>query len=593
MADTRAQDAQLERFNLLCGNLPWTILGALLVAITFFLVLEAQLPLSVRLPWLVFVVALLLVRVWLLHSYTQVPNTTANVRQRVTHTTVLGTLTAACFGFIGFMGATPENPTINVLVVMLCTGMVAGATAAYSHMVVMYVLYLFTLMLPLAFRLYSFNDDDFRLMAGLILAYLPICLGISRSTRASIMRSINLRYANITLLDNLTHEKQRAEQALASEEQANLAKSRFLAAASHDLRQPLHSLRLFTTTLALQTSNSQHKDLVAQIDSSVKSLEELFNALLDISKLDAGTVVVDKRHMHLDILLSQIKEELTPIADERGLAFEVALEDHVLHTDALLLERLLRNLISNAIRYTDSGKVCISTQRSQDNSLVWITVADTGMGIPEADQMRVFDEFVQLDNEERDRNRGIGLGLSIVKRLGKLLDVPIELTSEEGKGSLFKVGVPMGDAAQIASSLPGSRPTAVNDHVGSLFVLVIDDEEEVCLAIESLLETWGCVVMSATSGTAALQQLAEIGEVPDIIVSDYRLRGEETGGDVVFDIRRSLARDIPAIILTGDIAPERLIDIKALGLPTLHKPCEPDDLRYLLAQQTQPDAAMA
>jgi CheY-like chemotaxis protein/nitrogen-specific signal transduction histidine kinase len=405
------------------------------------------------------------------------------------------------------------------------------------------------------------------------------------------MRSINLRYDNMELLDNLQHEKQRAELALANEEKANHAKSRFLAAASHDLRQPLHSLRLFTTALALRTRDSQHRKLVTQIDSSVKSLEELFNALLDISKLDAGTVVVDKRHVNLDLLLSQINEELTPIAEEKGLAFEVVLNNHIVHTDSLLLERLLRNLISNAIRYTEKGTVRISSSHSEDTGLISIEVSDTGAGIPEDDQSRVYEEFVQLDNAERDRNRGIGLGLSIVKRICRLLNVEIELNSQTGRGSSFTVGIPVGDLSKTISEKPSV--IATHDHVGSLFVLVIDDEEKVCLAIESLLETWGCVVMTANSGEAALRQLSEIGEVPDIIVSDYRLRGAETGGDVVNRIRRSLGQEVPAIILTGDIAPERLIDIKALGLPTLHKPCEPEELRYLLAQQTMPEQATA
>ena len=233
--------------------------------------------------------------------------------------------------------------------------MVASATVSISLLLPMYLLSIFPIMLPAAVRLSSFNDVVYHWLAGLIVVYLIVCLGTSRSIRASIMHSISLRFDNLILLDNLRQEKRRTDVALKREEQANQAKSKFLAAASHDLRQPLHSLRLFTATLEHQTRDTKHKSLVAKIDSSAKSLEDLFNALLDISKLDAGTFSVEKQHVYLDILLSQIEGEFAPLAEQKRLALNVELADHIVHTDPILLERLIRNLVSNAIRYTDKG----------------------------------------------------------------------------------------------------------------------------------------------------------------------------------------------------------------------------------------------
>lgn len=576
----REQGTQIAKFALLCDNLVWILLGTVVAALALFVALQDQLTLQIRLPWLSVILVISVVRFFFLRHWNRSPTTPDNVGRRIFLATVLSFSSATCFGTLAYFAVSENNPLSSLLVVMVVTGMVASATAAVSHLLPMYTLYIFPMMLPVAYRLSEFDQTGYHWIAGLIVLYLIVCLGTSRSIRASIMHSINMRYENQTLLGSLREEKQRAEIALAREEQANHAKSKFLAAASHDLRQPLHSLRLFTATLELQTRDTQHKTLVSQIDSSVKSLEDLFNALLDISKLDAGTLAVEKSHIYLDSLLAQIEGEFKPLAREKQLYFDVELADHVIHTDALLLERLIRNLASNAIRYTEEGGVTMST--TVEDGRVWLCIEDTGVGIPAADQLRVFEEFVQLGNIERDRNQGIGLGLSIVKRLAVLLGVDIRIESGKGKGARFLVSMPLGDRSQC-QYLPAGFMDTPGEQVDSLFVLVIDDEEEVCLAIEGLLETWGCIVMTATSGDTALSQLDEIGEVPDVVVSDYRLRQGETGGDVIRRVREHLGIDVPAIILTGDIAPDRLKDIKALGYPMLHKPCEPDALRKLLA----------
>lgn len=576
----REQGTRIDKFVLLCSNLVWIISGSVLAALALFVALQDQLPLQFRLTWLVVVLMISAVRFKFLRHWNQTTTTVENVNRRILLATLMSFSFATCFGVISYFAVSENNPLGNLLVVMMVTGLVASATAAVVHLLPMYVMYIFPIMLPVAYRFSGFEQVGYHWIAGLIVLYLLITLGISRSIRGSIMQSIHMRYENQNLLESLREEKQRAEVALELAEQANRAKSKFLAAASHDLRQPLHSLRLFTATLELQTRDTQHKTLVSQIDSSVKSLEDLFNALLDISKLDAGTLSVDKRNIYLDSLLAQIEGEFKPLAGEKQLYFDVELADHVIFTDALLLERLIRNLASNAIRYTEKGGVVLST--SLEEGRVWLSIEDTGVGIPKADRVRIFEEFVQLGNVERDRNQGIGLGLSIVKRLALLLDVEIRTESTETGGARFLVGMPLGDRSKCLY-LPVGFVETPGEQVDSLFVLVIDDEEEVCLAIEGLLETWGCIVMTAISGDAALKQLDEIGEVPDVVVSDYRLRQGETGGDVIRRIREHLQTEVPAIILTGDIAPDRLKDIQALGYPMLHKPCEPDILRKLLA----------
>lgn len=574
------QGTQIAKFALLCDNLVWILLGTVMAALALSVALQDQLPIHVRLPWLILILIISVVRYLFLRHWNRSATTAENVNSRILVATLMSFSFAVFFGTLAYFAVSENNPLSSLLVVMVVTGMVASATAAVSHLLPMYMLYIFPVMLPVGYRLSGFEQTGYHWIAGLIVLYLIVCLGISRNIRASIVHSINMRYENQSLLGSLREEKARAEIALELAEQANHAKSKFLAAASHDLRQPLHSLRLFTATLELQTRDTQHKTLVSQIDSSVKSLEDLFNALLDISKLDAGTLAVEKKHVYLDSLLAQIEGEFKPLARQKKLYFDVELADHVIFTDALLLERLVRNLASNAIRYTGEGGVVLSTSLEDDK--VWLCIEDTGVGIPKADQARVFEEFVQLGNAERDRNQGIGLGLSIVKRLAVLLGIEIRVESSEQGGTRFLVSMPLGDRAKC-QYLPTGYVDVPGEQVDSLFVLVIDDEEEVCLAVEGLLETWGCIVMTATSGDTAVLQLDEIGEVPDVVLSDYRLRQGETGGDVIRRIRERLQVDVPAIILTGDIAPDRLLDIKSLGYPMLHKPCEPAALRKLLA----------
>lgn len=578
----RLVDTRLAQFSLLCSNLIFLLPGTALAALALVLAVQNTLTPGFRIMWFFVLAVFLATRVVFLRHWIKEPATEHNVQSRLHIATVLTCGTACCFGVFGYLAISPESPLTSLLVIMVLTGMVASSTAATSHLLPMYLLFVIPLMTPVGLRLLSCEEPSMIWLGGLVFLYLVVCIGSSRSIRGSILRSIQLRFENIELLEDLKHQHQRAEASLAREEKANLAKSNFLAAASHDLRQPMHSLRLFTATLEMQTRNTQHKTLVGQIDSSVKSLEELFNALLDISKLDAGTVNAEHQHIFLDNLLSQIESEYKPMAVQKQLDFSIQLDGYVVHTDVILLERLIRNLVDNAIRYTEKGSVHVTAE--VDQGRVWVSVSDTGVGIPTADQNSIYDEFVQLSNAERDRNQGIGLGLSIVKRLADLMDVQVLLDSQVDRGSTFRVGIVEGDVAKCRFSNITIDQTT--DHISSLFILVVDDEEEVCLAVEGLLETWGCVVMCATSGDTALQQLREIGDVPDLIISDYRLRDGETGGDVIARVRQELGFDLPAIVLSGDIAPDRLQQINALGFPLVHKPCEPQALRQLIVRET-------
>jgi len=332
-------------------------------------------------------------------------------------------------------------------------------------------------------------------------------------------------------------------------ERANTAKTRFLAAASHDLRQPLQAVSLLVEVLRSRISDPEASGLADKVQASVQALEMLFISLLDISRLDAGAIHANIHEFRIASLFRLIEMNFLPQALAKGLKLSVIHSSAVVRSDPALLERVLSNLVSNAIRYTARGRVLVGCRRRRD--CMRIVVSDTGPGIPARFHQDIFEEFFQLANPERDRTQGLGLGLSIVKRTAEILDHPLIMQSELNRGSTFGIEVP-----RVASD---SNTSAINHfsrtnptRFSNTFVLVIDDDKESRFAIEALCRQWGCHVVSAASATAALQRLEEHLRAPELIICDYRLRGDETGLRAIENLRLSLEERIPAIIITGD-----------------------------------------
>jgi signal transduction histidine kinase/DNA-binding NarL/FixJ family response regulator len=357
---------------------------------------------------------------------------------------------------------------------------------------------------------------------------------------------------------------------------ANLAKSRFLAAASHDLRQPLHALNWFVTQLRSEKDQAEKRRLVEQIDTATGAMNELFNALLDISKLDAGVLAPSISEFPVDQLLNRIEMTFAATARERGLRLRIISNDAWIRSDFILLERVLLNLVSNAVRYTVKGGVVIGCRRR--TGLLRVEVWDTGVGIAENQRQNVFREFYRLGTTEQDRGHGLGLGLAIVDRLCRLLGYPIELTSRVGRGSRFAVSVPLISPRTAVQH----SPVAAVDLAMGKFVVVIDDDPLVLDAMRGVLKSWGCSVLTAKSDGAALAALAE--RQPDLIISDYRLGDARTGFEAIEHLRGAIGADIPAFLISGDTAPERLREASASGYYLLHKPVLPMTLRSVVSQ---------
>ena len=373
-------------------------------------------------------------------------------------------------------------------------------------------------------------------------------------------------------------------------EAANRAKTSFLAAASHDLRQPMHALGLYMAALRNQPMSEIQHELAERMAGSVAALESMFDSLLDLSRMDAGVLVPEQRVCELDHLLRRVVAEFAAEADQAGLrlAIRIVAGGRPLRafTDPVLLERIVRNLIANAVKYTLHGGVLVSCRlRRCEGAAIWrIEVWDSGPGIPDAEQARVFDEFYQVGNPERDRRAGLGLGLSVVRRLTMLLGLPLQLRSTPGRGSRFRV-----DVTATAMSAPAVAPLITADSVAGLGVAVIEDDPEVRDGMQRLLGGWGCRVAAGADAAEVARHADEHRMHLHVVVADLRLRDGSDGLAEIAALRRHCGRDLPALVVSGDSAPERVALMQRSGLPWLSKPVPAPRLHsWLIAAMVQP-----
>nr|MBA2413510.1 response regulator [Burkholderiaceae bacterium] len=429
-----------------------------------------------------------------------------------------------------------------------------------------------------------FGGDDRAVLltnySGLALVVLGGWLLIDRYLQAyATSEAINVdlearvKLANAELGKRLEQVQAAREEA----EQASLAKSRFFAAASHDLRQPLHSLGLFAAALDQHVNTRDARDLVTRIGDSIAALESLFNELLDLSKLDAGIFSAHRRNVPLQELFDRVAQEFHAEAVTRELRMCFVPTRLAVHTDAMLLERILVNLVSNALRYTPQGGVVIGARPRGDT--VALEIWDSGIGIAPEQQSRVYDEFYQVGNPSRDRQRGLGLGLAIVRRLTTLLGHPLTLTSAPGQGTRFQVTLPRAHGA--VESLTTKREQISLEPFAGRRVLLADDDAAIRVATAELFGQWGIAVRTAAS-SAEVDAILATGFAPELALVDLRLEALDDGIDIIERVRARLGADFPALLISGDTGAAQLARVRASGIPLLTKPVSPARLKSAL-----------
>lgn len=406
--------------------------------------------------------------------------------------------------------------------------------------------------------------------------------GIWYSRRIMLYHTQDERVEGVVITYTDVSERRQAlqvqEAAKRQAQQANMAKSRFLAAASHDLRQPLQSLVLLQGILAKTVEGEEAKNLVARLDVTLSTMSSMLNAILDINQIEAGTVQPEIVCFPISDLLERLKGEFAYHAQARGLSLRMVSSGLSVCTDATLLEQMIRNLLSNALKYTRKGKVLLGCRRRK--GLVSIEVWDTGIGIPEGELLTIFDEYHQIDNPARENKRGLGLGLSIVQRLGCLLGHQIRVASKVGKGSVFAIEVALPTSEALSPSqrdAPAKFVDVAKSTPHTAAVLVIEDDPEVCGLLELLFRQEGYRTKTVRDGDAALSLVVLESFRPDIIVTDYNLPGLN-GLDLAGNIRKRLQQEIPVIILTGDISTNALHKFATEDCVRLNKPVNTHDL---------------
>lgn len=493
-------------------------------------------------------------------------------------------LGAALSGLLwGVAGVAFFAPTLEyqLFVLFILVGMGAGAVSSLTAFMPAFLAYFPISMLPVALRL-LWTEQPVTIGLGVMaLAYVVALSFFARNISRSLAETWRLRFENLDLVRELSAQKLEAEQ-------ANLAKSRFLAAASHDLRQPLHALNLYVSLLDDAHDMPRVRDLSARIGQSVGTLQNLFGALLDISKLEAGTLVPEQESFPLQPMLDRLSNDFAVEAAHRDLHLDIARCQAVVRTDPALLEQILRNYLSNALRYTHQGQVRLGALQTGDE--VRIEVSDTGIGIDPAQQERIFEEFYQVKGPGRDSSEGLGLGLAIVARVARLLNLQIGVRSASGKGSTFFVEVPAGDPAMITPAHP-SHPDAPPTIDRPVRILIIDDDPGIRESTQATLESWGHPVITATSLDDALVRLTDVA--PDGIIVDYRLGVGQTGIDALCALEKRFGPR-PAVVITGDVAGAPMRELMASGRQWLHKPVAPAKLRAFVqsvrrAASTRPD----
>lgn len=475
----------------------------------------------------------------------------------------------------------PSDLAYQALILCVILGVSAGAVTMNSVYPPALYLFLSSILLPTIVRVASEGDSIHWIVAVMLMMFTGVVINSGRELAKTFFLSLSQRYENLSLVAQLTKEKSRAE--MASRE-----KSRFLATASHDLRQPLQALMLFSDAMQDAAQEKTTKHLAVQIGKSVGALVEMFDELLDVSRLEAGVVEVRWQNFELQPLLDRLYVDFAPLAQSKGLLLQLPICSSgsgvrescsmVVYSDPFLLERMLRNLVSNAIRYTESGSVVVRCRCEQDQ--IRLEVADTGVGIDADALPHIFEEYYQADNQHRDRRKGLGLGLAIVRRVENLLGYKIEVKSQAGQGSVFGFTVQKGKAEQqLAQPFVASYSRY---DLSGVEVALVEDDPDIRLMIAEMMEGWGCRVFAGEYAEDTIRAMNAAGVSPRLLVCDYRLPYGVTAVQVVKHMRELWGDSLPALVLTGDTAPEALQDIHASGALLLHKPIAAARLRAMM-----------
>lgn len=568
----------VEQLRLLQGNVGSTVISVVLLALLMLWVLSNDSNEPALMIWAAAVILSVLNCYRYARRHLAIGIPIDQARNMVWVLMMLRVVDGLLWGALPWITLDTSTLAGSVLVMSVIAGMAGGAISLLSPVLPVFVAFVLPELAAVASKMWSMGDQAYTAIGVACVLYIVALLDQARNNARAARKAIELRFENIELMEMLRVEtgiaedaRREAELAHREAEQANAAKSKFLAAASHDLRQPIHAQGLFMGVLGRTELNPYQREVLASANAASKSSVEMLNTLLDFSRIEAGVVEPQIQAFRLQPLLNKIEREFGPQADAKGLAYRSRETGLAVRSDPMLVELILRNLVSNAIRYTEQGGLLVACRKRGDQA--WLEVWDTGIGIAQAYQQEVFSEFHQLGNPERDSRKGLGLGLAIAEGLANTLGHKLSLVSTPQRGSVFRLSLPIITAILPVEEL-GSTQNMTRLH--NLRVLVLDDDEFVRAAMLHVLRGWGCSCNAAGSITEALD-LARISP-PDLLICDYRLREHRSGLEAIAALRALLGNALPALLITGDTAPDRLREAQFSGIPVMHKPVAPGQL---------------
>jgi signal transduction histidine kinase len=547
-------------------------------------------PLPTMVAWALLFAAALLLRAVLTTTYVRRwRDASARVRRwrnrYLTGVLATGALWGASVWLFYPYGGNLERIALLLTVYSFCISAVPALATQFGA----FVAFVALTFVPMILRIGLLPEHDGWTLAAILLLIFGITVMLGRSYQRAFARVVALKQRGLQLLAQLQVEKTAADQARRDAETANRAKTQFFAAASHDLRQPLHALGLFAEALRHRVgADAEVAHLVNSINSSVDALEGLFSELLDITKIDTGGVEPHPENFSAEAMFARLKLHFEPTAFEKGLALRFRGGRHYGYADPLLLDRVVRNLLSNAIRYTNDGGVLVGARQRGDK--LRFEVWDTGLGIRPHEQQRIFEEFYQVASDapplDPTQRKGLGLGLAIVRRLARVLDAPLRLRSVPGRGTMFSIEIPLGRRPKPSEPAVPLR-SAIGLTLDRRLIVIVEDDLAVLGGLEVLLKSWGADVMAFDTFAAAADWAGAAGAraivKPDLLIVDFRLESGHTGLEVIQAMRRAFGGALPAVIVTGSLMSNQEGEAHAHDFHLLLKPVVPTKLRAMIA----------
>lgn len=558
---------QAEQAKILYSQTPIVLIATLIIVLIVISYFKSRIDHGFLMPWALWILVLTGTRAYLIRTF-QKSEELKPPKFWLYLYTFTAFLSGVSWGVLLLQIINPVSGNEVLLLSFILTGMIAGALLPLSCYLPAYFSFSTPMLIPFAINMFTFDGVEFSSTGFLVITFLVSMLAFSILVNRNIIDSIKLRLNNIKLLEDLKIQKELADV-------ANNDKSRFLMATSHDLRQPLYALDLYLGALRAELNYPKQVELLEKAKLSSTTLSDLLNALMDVSKLDSGGVHVNPDYFDLMSLLVGICIEYEQQAKEKGIEIKADLNEVVVNNDQVLVGRMIRNLVSNAVNHNEN--CCLTISTIVNNDQVRIDIRDSGKGIAQSELNNIFSEFYQLNNPERDRNKGLGLGLAIVKRLSDLLAIPISVESEVAKGTTFSLSL-----AAENRKLPRMKSTkpVENLELAGLFIIVIDDEQTVRDATKMLLRSWGCEVLLGSSQSELMATLSQDNyPKPDLIISDYRLRDKQNGLDAVKAVQGYFGVNIPVLIITGDSSEKIVSEIAASQYGLVLKPISSETLR--------------